>query len=51
MHRKEKYIAPEVLPVDIRPEGAILQNSPLHNTNDTEDIDSQSDWGGKNGWS
>ncbi len=48
MHRKEKYIAPEVLAVDIRPEGAILQNSPLRNT---EDIDSQSNWDGQGGWS
>lgn len=51
MHRKEKYIAPEVLPVDIRPEGAILQNSPLRNTSDTESINDPSDWGGQGGWS
>lgn len=51
MHRKEKYIAPEVLTVDIRPEGVILQNSPLRNTNDTEDIGSQSNWDGQGGWS
>lgn len=45
---REKYIAPEVLPVDIRPEGVILVDSPL---GDTESIDDPSDWGGQGGWS
>lgn len=47
MDRKEKYIAPEVLPLDIRLEGAILT---LSGTGSTENIDTQADWD-LGGWS
>lgn len=45
---REKYIAPEVLPVDIRLEGAILT---LSGTGATENIDTQVDWDLIGGWS
>ena len=48
MDRKEKYIAPEVLPLDIRLEGAILT---LSGTGSTENIDTQVDWDLIGGWS
>lgn len=45
---REKYIAPEVLPLDIRLEGAILT---LSGTGATENIDTQVDWDLIGGWS
>ena len=48
MDRKEKYIAPEVLSLDIRLEGAILT---LSGTGATENIETQVDWGIIGDWS
>lgn len=45
---REKYNAPEVLPLDIRLEGAILT---LSGTGATENIEPQVDWGIIGGWS
>lgn len=45
---REKYIAPEVLSLDIRVEGVILT---LSGTGATENIETQVDWGEIGGWS